>query len=74
MTDDRTNMIFEMEKKLNPSWFARHNRSSDDFATLSVAQYWDWLTYIDVCTLLSPLTALFVYRRMTTLLSGKYST
>ena len=42
-------MIYEMEKKLNPSWFSFHNRSKDQYAGISTAQYWDWLTYIDVC-------------------------
>jgi len=48
--ESRTNMIYEMEKKLNPTWFARRLRKHDSYATLSTTQYWDWLTYIDVRT------------------------
>lgn len=50
--DSRSIMIIEMEKKLNPKWFSRYARRADDFASLSIAQYWDWLTYIDVRPLL----------------------
>jgi hypothetical protein len=46
--ESRTNMIYEMEKKLNANWFAKRLRKHDTYATLSTTQYWDWLTYIDV--------------------------
>ena len=49
--DSRSLMIMEMERKLNPRWFARYARRNDDYATVSIAQYWDWLTYIDVSRL-----------------------
>ena len=41
-------MIVEMERKLNPLWFMRRLRGNDEYCTLSSAQYWDWLVYIDV--------------------------
>ena len=46
-SDDKSLMIMEMEKKFNPGWFFRRLRPRDDYCTLSIAQYWDWLTYID---------------------------
>lgn len=49
--ESRTNMIYEMERKLNAGWFTRRLRKNDSFSTLSTTQYWDWLTYIDVRTL-----------------------
>ena len=45
----RNNMIIHMEKTLNSKWFSRHNQK-DEYCTLSSAQYWDWLVYIDVST------------------------
>merc|ERR1711934_332318 len=45
--DLRSMMIWDMEKILNPGWFWRRLNKTDQFATLSTAQYWDWLTYID---------------------------
>ena len=45
--ENRTAMIHAMERKLNPSWYARRNKS-DTHCTISIAQFWDWLTYIDV--------------------------
>lgn len=46
--DLRSMMIWDMEKILNPGWFWRRLNKTDQFGTLSTAQYWDWLTYIDV--------------------------
>lgn len=46
-SDSRTSMIHEMERKLNSSWFNRR-ANKDSYATISIAQYWDFLTYIDV--------------------------
>ena len=43
-------LVMSMEKKLNPSSHALYkyfNRADRTTAKLSVAQYWDWLTYID---------------------------
>ena len=47
-TDSQTRVILEMERKLNPSVFWRRLWKQDKFCTISTAQYWDWLTYIDV--------------------------
>ena len=33
--ESRTNMIYEMERKLNAAWFTRRLRKHDSFATLS---------------------------------------
>ena len=51
-------MIWNMESKLNKSWFSRYNRKTDTYAKLSINQYWDWLIYIDVrdCTTLNYLS------------------
>ena len=46
--DDRTEMIMEMERKLNPSWFARRSSNNDRFCRLTTSNYWDWLVHIDV--------------------------
>ena len=43
----RSSMIVSMERIFNPAWFNRAT-GRDAHCTLSVAQYWDWLTYIDV--------------------------
>lgn len=47
-SDSQSRVILEMERKLNPQVFWRRFRKSDKFCTISTAQYWDWLTYIDV--------------------------
>ena len=36
-SDNKTQMIMEMEKKLNPAWFLRRKRPRDDYCTLSIA-------------------------------------
>ena len=46
--DQRSMMITDMERILNPSWFLRRLTNKDEYCTLSTSQYWDWLTYIDV--------------------------
>ena len=46
--DQRSMMITEMERILNPSWFWRRLAKTDEYCTLSTSQYWDWITYIDV--------------------------
>ena len=46
--DQRSSMIMSMERILNPAWFSRRTAEKDQYCTLSTAQYWDWLTYIDV--------------------------
>lgn len=43
----RSTMILSMERTLNKAWFLRRSEK-DAFCTMSTAQYWDWLTYIDV--------------------------
>ena len=45
--DQRSEMIVSMERTLNPGWFYRRSQTSR-YATISIGQYWDWLTYIDV--------------------------
>ena len=43
-------MIMAMEKKLNANsigWFKYLNRREKSLSAISVAQYWDLLTYID---------------------------
>jgi len=47
-SDSQTRVILEMERKLNPTVFWRRFRKQDKFCTISTAQYWDWLTFIDV--------------------------
>lgn len=37
-----------MERKLNPGAFWRRLWKHDKFCTISTAQYWDWITYLDV--------------------------
>jgi hypothetical protein len=46
--NDQTMMIWNMERKLNSWWFAKHNRKVDSYSQLSTNHYWDWLVYIDV--------------------------
>ena len=53
---DRNNMIMHMERTLNPAWFNRRDKK-DQFCTLSIMQYWDWITYIDVRAAQSALVA-----------------
>ena len=45
--DNQSSMILDMERKLNPVNFNRRFRKTDKYCTLSNAQYWDMLTYID---------------------------
>ena len=40
-------MIISMERTLNSAWFWRRHSAHQNHCTLSTAQYWDWLTYID---------------------------
>ena len=47
-SDTQSLVILEMEKKLNPTAFWRRLWKKDKFCTITTAQYWDWLTYIDV--------------------------
>lgn len=47
-SDSQSAVILQMEKKLNPQAFWRRLWTQDKFCTISTAQYWDWLTYIDV--------------------------
>jgi hypothetical protein len=54
-------MIFNMEKKLNATFFAKRFNRKDKFCSLSTNEYWDWLTYIDVSTIHSPSLTLFDY-------------
>lgn len=63
--NDQTMMIWNMESKLNKSWFSRYNRKTDTYAKLSINQYWDWLIYIDVSSLQSPLITIVLNRTIT---------
>lgn len=45
--DDQSLMIYNMERKLNLTWFSVHNRKKDAYSKICVSQYWDWLIYID---------------------------
>ena len=47
-SDTQSQVILTMERKLNPQAFWRRLRGNDSFAKITTAQYWDWLTYIDV--------------------------
>jgi len=47
-SDSQSRVILEMERKLNPQVFWRRLWKHDKFCTITTAQYWDWLTYIDV--------------------------
>lgn len=47
-SDSQTVMIMQMEQKLNPTAFWRRLWKNDKYCSISTAQYWDWLTYIDV--------------------------
>jgi hypothetical protein len=67
-SDSQSRVILEMERKLNPAVFWRRLWKTDKYCTISTAQYWDWLTYIDV----NQIQTIF-NDRMITLLSGRYS-
>ena len=45
----RSAMIMSMEKTFNNAWFMRRESGKDQYCTLSSSQYWDFITYIDVC-------------------------
>ena len=47
-SDSQSAVILQMEKKLNPSAYWRRLWSKDKYCSISTAQYWDWLTFIDV--------------------------
>jgi hypothetical protein len=47
-SDSQSTVIMEMERKLNPSAFWRRFWKHDKYCAITTAQYWDWLTYIDV--------------------------
>jgi len=47
-SDSQSTVILEMERKLNSKAFWRRLWKNDKFCSISTAQYWDWLTYIDV--------------------------
>ena len=48
-SDSQSKVILDMERKLNPSAYWRRLWGKDKYSTISTAQYWDWLTYLDVC-------------------------
>lgn len=48
--ENQAQMIMAMERKLNNgsfAWFKFNNRRDRSISKISVAQYWDWLTYLD---------------------------
>ena len=47
-SDSQSRVILEMERKLNSDVFWRRLWKKDKFCAITTAQYWDWLTYIDV--------------------------
>jgi hypothetical protein len=47
-SDSQSAVIMEMERKLNPTAFWRRFWKHDRYCGITTAQYWDWLTYIDV--------------------------
>ena len=47
-SDSQSKVILDMERKLNPSAYWRRLWGKDKYSTISTAQYWDWLTYLDV--------------------------
>ena len=47
-SDSQSNVILTMERKLNPAVFWRRLWKQDKYCSISTAQYWDWITYIDV--------------------------
>lgn len=47
-SEGQTQMIMEMERKLNFSWFANRHKENMDPCKLSTCQYWLMLRYIDV--------------------------
>ncbi len=47
-SDSQSMTILAMERKLNPSAYWRRLWKTDKYCSISTAQYWDWLTYIDV--------------------------
>jgi hypothetical protein len=47
-SDSQSRVILEMERKLNSDVFWRRLWKKDKFCSITTAQYWDWLTYIDV--------------------------
>ncbi len=50
-SDTQSQVILEMERKLNPQAFWRRLWKTDKYCKITTAQYWDWLTYIDVSEL-----------------------
>ena len=47
-SEGQTQMIMEMERKLNQGWFATRHQEHKDPCKLSTCQYWLMLRYIDV--------------------------
>ena len=48
--ENQAQMIWNMEKKLNGSsfaWFKHRYGKDKSVSRSSVAQYWDWITYLD---------------------------
>ena len=48
--ENQAQMMWNMEKKLNGNsfaWFRMNYRRDKSVSKISVAQYWDWITYLD---------------------------
>jgi hypothetical protein len=65
-SDSQSRVILEMERKLNSDVFWRRLWKKDKFCSITTAQYWDWLTYIDVNRVIE-----FILYRTTISLSGR---
>lgn len=65
-SDSQSRVILEMERKLNSDVFWRRLWKKDKFCAITTAQYWDWLTYIDVNKVIK-----LISYRMTISQSGK---
>ena len=65
-SDSQSRVILEMERKLNSDVFWRRLWKKDKFCSITTAQYWDWLTYIDVNRVIELITY-----RTTISLSGR---
>ena len=47
-SDTQSQVILAMERKLNPQAFWRRLWKNDKYCKITTAQYWDWITYLDV--------------------------
>jgi hypothetical protein len=45
--ENNTSIVWDLEKKLNFRRFWDRTNKKEKHCSLTVAQYWDWMTYID---------------------------